>query len=53
MDVLERMKKFPDKILIIGGGNIGLDLAKSLEDHASNPRIKIIEKTMKELNNCK
>ncbi len=36
--------KFSEKILIIGAGNIGLDLAKALEEHQNNPRIKIIEK---------
>ena len=44
MDVFGKNEKISDKILIIGAGNIGLDLAKSLEDHPSNPRIKIIEK---------
>ena len=44
MDVFAKNEKVSDKILIIGAGNIGLDLAKSLEEHPSNPRIKIIEK---------
>lgn len=44
MDVFGKNEKISDKILIIGAGNIGLDLAKSLEDLPSNPRIKIIEK---------
>ena len=44
MDVFGKNEKISDKILIIGAGNIGLDLAKSLEDHPNNPRIKIIEK---------
>ena len=44
MDVFGKNEKISDKILIIGAGNIGLDLAKSLEDLASNPRVKIIEK---------
>ena len=32
------------KILIIGGGNIGLHLAKMLEENFEGARIKIIEK---------
>ena len=44
MDVFGKNEKISDKILIIGAGNIGLDLAKSLEDLPSNPRVKIIEK---------
>jgi trk system potassium uptake protein len=44
MNVFGKNEKISDKILIIGAGNIGLDLAKSLEDLPSNPRIKIIEK---------
>ena len=44
MSVFGKDEKISDKILIIGAGNIGLDLAKSLEDLPSNPRIKIIEK---------
>lgn len=44
MNVFGKDEKISDKILIIGAGNIGLDLAKSLEDLSSNPRIKIIEK---------
>jgi len=47
MDVFGKNEKISDKILIIGAGNIGLDLAKSLEDLPSNPRIKIIEKNDK------
>ncbi len=44
MSVFGKNEKISDKILIIGAGNIGLDLAKSLEDLPTNPRIKIIEK---------
>ena len=38
------MKKKSKKILIIGGGNIGLNLAKMLESSLEGSRIKIIEK---------
>ena len=34
------------KILIIGGGNIGLNLAKMLEENFQDLRIKIIEKVI-------
>ncbi len=44
LNVFGKKEKISDKILIIGAGNIGLDLAKSLEEHPSNPRIKIVEK---------
>ena len=37
-------EKTSKKILIIGGGNIGLHLAKMLETHFDGARIKIIEK---------
>ena len=37
-------EKIAKKILIIGGGNIGLNLAKNLEQTLENSRIKIIEK---------
>tara|TARA_B100001093_G_scaffold430494_1_gene426216 strand:- start:4617 stop:5990 length:1374 start_codon:yes stop_codon:yes gene_type:complete len=37
-------EKIAKKILIIGGGNIGLNLAKLLETHFENARVKIIEK---------
>ena len=37
-------EKIAKKILIIGGGNIGLNLAKLLESNFKDTRIKIIEK---------
>ena len=37
-------EKVSKKILIIGGGNIGLNLAKLLETNLEGMRIKIIEK---------
>ena len=37
-------EKTSKKILIIGGGNIGLHLAKMLEENFEGLRIKIIEK---------
>ena len=37
-------EKISNKILIIGGGNIGFNLAKNLEESLESARIKIIEK---------
>ena len=37
-------EKISSKILIIGGGNIGFNLAKSIEETFESARIKIIEK---------
>ena len=37
-------EKVSKKILIIGGGNIGFNLAKNLEEHLEGVRVKIIEK---------
>ena len=51
-------EKISNKILIIGGGNIGFNLAKNIEESFESARIKIIEKDKsraefiaKELNN--
>jgi trk system potassium uptake protein TrkA len=51
-------EKISNKILIIGGGNIGFNLAKNIENSFEDARIKIIEKNKdraeyiaKELNN--
>ena len=38
---------FAKNVLIIGGGNIGLNLAKMLESNFEDVRIKIIEKDKK------
>ena len=37
-------EKISKNVLIIGGGNIGLNLAKMLEENFEDLRIKIIEK---------
>ena len=37
-------EKISNKILIIGGGNIGFNLAKNLEERFDSARVKIIEK---------
>ena len=38
-------EKISNKILIIGGGNIGFNLAKNIEDTFDSARVKIIEKS--------
>ena len=40
-------EKISNKILIIGGGNIGFNLAKNLEESFDAARVKIIEKNKK------
>ena len=37
-------EKISKKILIVGGGNIGFNLAKNLEESLDSPRVKIVEK---------
>ncbi len=44
LSVFGHNEKTSNKILIIGGGNIGLNLAKNLEHSFDSARVKIIEK---------
>jgi trk system potassium uptake protein TrkA len=44
LSIFGKEESFTKNILIIGAGNIGLDLAKMLEDSETPPRIKIVEK---------
>ena len=44
LSIFGKEESFTKNILIIGAGNIGLDLAKMLEDNETPPRIKIVEK---------
>ncbi len=44
LSVFGHNEKISKKILIIGGGNIGLNLAKNLEETFESVRVKIIEK---------
>ena len=44
LDAFGHNEKISNKFLIIGGGNIGFNLAKNLENSRESPRIKIIEK---------
>ena len=44
LDAFGHNEKISNKFLIIGGGNIGFNLAKSLEETMDSARIKIVEK---------
>ena len=44
LDAFGHNEKISKKLLIIGGGNIGFNLAKNLEESLDSSRIKIIEK---------
>ncbi len=44
LDAFGHNEKISNKFLIIGGGNIGFNLAKNLEDTMDSARIKIVEK---------
>ena len=44
LNAFDHDEKISNKILIIGGGNIGFNLAKSLEESFDSARVKIIEK---------
>ena len=44
LDAFGRNEKISSKFLIIGGGNIGFNLAKNLENTMDSARIKIVEK---------
>ena len=44
LTVFGHNEKISNKILIIGGGNIGLNLAKNIEQSFDSARVKIIEK---------
>tara|TARA_B110000027_G_scaffold121371_1_gene135471 strand:+ start:99 stop:1490 length:1392 start_codon:yes stop_codon:yes gene_type:complete len=44
LDAFGHNEKISKKILIIGGGNIGFNLAKNLEESFDSARVKIIEK---------
>ena len=44
LDAFGHNEKISNKILIIGGGNIGFNLAQNLEESFDSARVKIIEK---------
>tara|TARA_Y100000591_G_scaffold35113_1_gene25990 strand:+ start:103 stop:1494 length:1392 start_codon:yes stop_codon:yes gene_type:complete len=44
LEAFSHSEKISKKILIIGGGNIGYNLAKNIEDTLDSVRVKIVEK---------
>ena len=44
LEVFGHNEKISKKILIVGGGNIGFNLAKNLEETLDSSRVKIVEK---------
>jgi len=44
MDAFGHSEKISKKVLIIGGGNIGFNLAKNIEETLETVRVKIVEK---------
>ncbi len=44
LEAFGHIEKISKKILIVGGGNIGFNLAKNLEESMDSVRVKIIEK---------
>jgi len=44
LEAFDHNEKVSKKILIVGGGNIGFNLAKNLEESLDSVRVKIIEK---------
>ena len=44
LTVFGHNEKISNKMLIIGGGNIGFNLAKNIEQSFDSARVKIIEK---------
>ena len=50
LEAFGHTEKVSKKILIVGGGNIGFNLAKNIEENLDAARVKIIEKNKEELN---
>lgn len=44
MDVFGKTQKKQDRVVIVGGGNVGLEVAKTLEDQETRIRSKVIER---------
>ncbi|MCE8009853.1 Trk system potassium transporter TrkA [Aestuariivita sp.] len=47
MEIFGKTQKKQERIVIVGGGNVGLAVAKELEKHASRIRVKVIERERK------
>jgi trk system potassium uptake protein TrkA len=44
LEIFGKTAKRPERVLIIGGGNVGLTVARALEKSASRVRLRVIEK---------
>lgn len=47
IEVFGKVEKRQDRVVIVGGGNVGLEVAKALESGTSRIRAKMIEKSRK------
>ncbi len=47
MEVFGKTEKRQDRIVLVGGGNVGLEVAKAIEGRTGRTRAKIIEKNRK------
>ena len=45
LEVFGKSQEKQDRVVLIGGGNVGLSIAKSLEERVNRVRTKVIEKT--------
>ena len=47
MEIFGKKEKRQDRVVIVGGGNVGLEVAKALEGRSGRNRAKVIEKDRK------
>ena len=47
MEVFGKKETKQDRVVIVGGGNVGLEVAKALENRTSRTRVKMIERDRK------
>lgn len=47
LDVFGKTSKKPERVVLIGGGNVGLTVARALEKRTERVRVKVIEKNRK------
>lgn len=47
IEVFGKQEKRQDRVVLVGGGNVGLEVAKALEARQSRVRVKVIEKNRK------
>ncbi len=48
LEVFGKTQKKQDRVVIVGGGNVGLDVARTLEQSAHRTRAKVIERSRKQ-----